>query len=95
MKPRHTTALALIGWYLKNRRSGNCCRSDRPAREGGHCRGHAIITIPGKANTLTHAPLGQSDWCLRKPSNAGCKRPVTMRSPPTTAPSSPRSSKAV
>jgi hypothetical protein len=23
--------------------------------------GHAIITIPGKANTLTHAPLSQSD----------------------------------
>jgi hypothetical protein len=23
--------------------------------------GHAIITIPGKANTLTHAPLSQFD----------------------------------
>jgi len=44
----------------ENGRSGNYCRSTAPARKGD-CRGHAIITIPGKANTVTHAPLSQSD----------------------------------
>ena len=58
MRLRHAAALVLVGWYLKSGRSGTLGGPAPPEVSAG---GHAIITIPGKANTLTHAPLSQSE----------------------------------
>jgi hypothetical protein len=54
MRLRNTAALALVGWYLETGRSGKG-ELNRPAR--GSAGRHAIITIPGKPNTLTEAPF--------------------------------------
>jgi hypothetical protein len=52
---RHVAALALVGWYLKGGRSGTLGGETAPPEVSAG--GHAIITIPGKAHILTHAPL--------------------------------------
>jgi hypothetical protein len=58
--PRDEVRKAVMGrWLVSEKRAerNSWGEPNRPPEVSAG--GHAIITIPGKANTLTHAPLSQ------------------------------------